>query len=104
MIVAAACVGTGESPLESRFARERAALVCYDGPMSEPSCGGGGMLVYLSGDKVRHLDWSVETSTRFIRRQFYFADSFPALVVETIHAKFNQRGEPLPDPRFVSAE
>jgi hypothetical protein len=60
--------------------------------------------VYLSGQQVRHLDWTIETSTQFIRRQYYFDGAIPRLVVETIHAKFGSQAEPLSKPRLLSTE
>ncbi len=60
------------------------------------------MAVYLSGDSIRHLDWTMETSTRLMRRQYYFDGAAPCLVVETIHEKFDARAEPLTEPRLVS--
>ena len=99
-----ACVNAGDSAQESRFSRERAALTRYEGPTSEQSCSGTGLSVYLSGEQVRHLDWTIETSTRFIRRQYYFDGTSPRLVVETIHAKFDAHAEPLTTPRLLSTE
>ncbi len=99
-----ACISAGDSAQESRFSRERAALTRYDGPTSEPSCSGTGLSVYLSGERVRHLDWTIETSTHFIRRQYYFDGISPRLVVETIHAKIDAHAEPLAKPRFLSTE
>jgi hypothetical protein len=99
-----ACVSAGTSPLESRFSRERAALTCFEGPTSEQSCSGTGLSVYLSGQEVRHLDWTIETSTRFIRRQYYFDATAPRLAVETVHAKLESRAEPLSAPRLLSTE
>ena len=99
-----ACAGTSDSSLQSGFTRERATLSCFEGPTSEPSCSGTGLAVYLSGDTVRHLDWTIETSTRFIRRQYYFDGTSPRLVVETIHAKLDSHAEQLAKPRLLSTE
>ena len=99
-----ACVSVGDSPLESRFSRERARLSCFEGPTSEPSCSGTGLTVFLSGGRVRHLDWTIETSTQFIRRQYYFDGASPRLVVETIHARLDAHAEPLAKPRLLSTE
>ena len=100
----ATSVSTGESPLESRFSRERGSLTCFEGATSEQSCSGAGVTVYLRGDQICHLDWTIETSSQFIRRQYFFEGAFPRLVVETIHAKFDEHGEPLREPRYVSAK
>jgi hypothetical protein len=99
-----AFVNAGESALESRFARERGNLACFEGATSEQSCGGTGMSVYINGDRIRHLDWTIETSSQFIRRQYYFEGASPRLVVETIHAKFDVHGEPLEAPHLLSTE
>jgi hypothetical protein len=99
-----ACASTGDSSLRSRFTRERATLSCFEGPTSEPSCSGTGLAVFLSGEQVRHLDWTIEMSTRFIRRQYYFDGTSPRLVVETIHAKFAAQAELLAKPRLLSTE
>ena len=98
------CVSAGGLPLESRFSHDRAAFTCFEGPTSEPSCSGTGLSVYLSGEQVRHLDWTIETSTRLIRRQYYFDGTSPRLVVETIHAKLDANAEPLAKPRLLSTE
>jgi hypothetical protein len=97
-----ACVGTGDSVQSARFPRERSTLARYDGPTSEPSCGGAALSVYLRGEQVRHLDWTIETSTRLIRRQYYFDGTSPRLVVETIHARLDAHGDPLANPRLLS--
>ncbi len=99
-----ACATTGDSSLQSGFARERSALTCFEGSTSEQSCGGTNLTVYLRGNLVRHLDWTVEMSTRWIRREYYFDGSSPRLVVETIHAKYDAYGEPLATPRLLSIE
>lgn len=75
-----------------------------EGPTSEQSCSGTGMGVYLRGDQIRHLDWTIETSRKFIRRQYYFDGPSPRLVVETIHAKLDEQAERLVNPRLLSIE
>jgi hypothetical protein len=62
------------------------------------------LTVYLSDEQVRHLDWTLETSTRFIRRQYYFDGTTPRLVIETTHAKLDLHAEPLAKPRLLSTE
>jgi len=62
------------------------------------------MGVYLRGEQVCHLDWTIETSRKFIRRQYYFDGNSPLLVVETIHAKFDAQAEPLSKPRLLSTK
>jgi hypothetical protein len=97
-----ACASADDSSLQSRFTRERAKLSCFEGPTSEQSCSGTGLAVFLHGEQVRHLDWTIEMSTQFIRRQFYFDGVSPRLVVETIHAKRDSTGEHLAKPRLLS--
>jgi hypothetical protein len=92
----------GESPLEAEFVRQRAHLVSLAGSTSEEACSGTGLIVYLQGEHVRHLDWSIEMSTQFIRRQYFFSGSLAGLVIETVHAKLGSEDEPLPAPRLVS--
>jgi hypothetical protein len=99
-----ACVIDDASRLESRFSRERTTLTRFEGPTSEQSCSGAALSVYLRGQQVRHLDWSVETSTQFIRRQYFFDGAIPGLVVETIHARLDSHAEPLNKPHLLSTE
>jgi hypothetical protein len=103
LAVFSGCAHAGDS-LESRFARERASLFRVEGTTSEESCGGTGLAVYLRGEQVRHLDWTIEASREFIRRQYYFDGSTPRLALETIHAKFDSHAEPLSKPRLISRQ
>jgi hypothetical protein len=91
-----------ESPLESEFKRERERLVALVGPTSEQSCDGTELVVYLEGEQVRHLDWSMATSSQLIRRQYFFRGSLPIMVIETIHGKRGPDAELLTVPRFIS--
>ena len=105
LILSALLAATGaraESPLESEFTRQRAQFVSLIGSTSEESCSGTGLVVYLEGEHVRHLDWTIEMSTQFIRRQYFFSGSVPELVIETVHAKLGPEAEPLPAPRLIS--
>jgi hypothetical protein len=88
-----ACASGGDSSLQSRFNREVATLSCFEGPTSEASCSGTALAVFLRGEQVRHLDWSIEMSSRFIRREYYFDSASPRLVIETVHAKFDAQGD-----------
>jgi hypothetical protein len=103
-----ACVGgrglAEPARLSTRLPRERALLVRYDGPTSEPSCGGTALSVYLRGGQVRRLDWTIETSTRLIRRQYSFAGPSPHLAIETISARLDANAEPLAQPRLLSTK
>ena len=99
-----ACASGGDSSLQSRFNREVATLTCFEGPTSEASCSGTALAVFLRGEQVRHLDWSIEMSSRFIRREYYFDSASPRLVIETAHAKFDAQGELLAKPRLLSTE
>lgn len=62
------------------------------------------MGVYLDGDRICHLDWSIETSRQFIRREYFFENAIPKLAVETIHAKLDADAERLAEPRLLSVE
>ncbi|MEO6053563.1 MAG: hypothetical protein ABIP97_06085, partial [Chthoniobacterales bacterium] len=37
-------------------------LSCFEGSTSEESCGGTGLKVCLSGNQIRQMDWTIETS------------------------------------------
>jgi hypothetical protein len=91
-----------ESTLERQFAQEREGLACVEASTNEPSCSGTGMAVYLRGDQVQALDWTVEMSTKYIREQYYFRGSVPALVVETIQAKLDSEANRLEKPKLLS--
>jgi hypothetical protein len=60
------------------------------------------MAVYLRGDQIQCLDWTVEMSTKFIREQYYFRRSVPVLVVETIHGKLDAEANQLKSPKLLS--
>ena len=91
-----------DTAVEREFARERNALTCVNGSTNEPSCGGTDMDVYLRGDTVRKLNWSVEKSTQWLREEYFFRDARPVLVIETIERKYDSHAEPLPEPELVS--
>jgi hypothetical protein len=91
-----------ESSLEQQFVQRREGFTCVEGPTNEQSCSGTGMTVYLRGDSVQHLDWTIEMSTKYIRQQYYFRGSAPVLVVETIQAKFDAQANRLEEPRLLS--
>jgi hypothetical protein len=95
-------ISATESLIERRFADERKSLTCFEGPTNEPSCSGTGMAVYLRGDEIQCLDWTVEMSTKFIREQYYFRGSVPVLVIETIHAKLDAEANQLKKPKLLS--
>ena len=60
------------------------------------------MTVYLRGDQVHGLEWTVEMSTKYIQEQYYFRGSIPVLVVETIHAKLDSDANRLEKPKLLS--
>jgi hypothetical protein len=91
-----------ESAVERQFSDQRKTFTCVEGPTKEPSCSGTGLVVYLRGDQVEHLDWTVEMSTKFVRQQFYFSGSRPVLMVETIHAKLDGQANLLKEPKLLS--
>ena len=91
------------SRFETEFTSSQQGLVCLEGATSEESCGGTGLTVYLEGTKVRHLDWTVEMSNRFVRREYYYEGRALKLVVETIHSKYDAHGDAYPKPHFLSA-
>src|ERR1044071_9497899 len=91
-----------ESSIEREFAGRQKSLTCIEGPTDEPSCSGAGLGVYLRGDQIQQLDWTVEMSTKFVRQQLYFRDSQPVLVVETIHAKLDDQANRLKTPKLLS--
>ena len=91
-----------ESSIEREFAVLQKSLTCVEGPTDEPSCSGAALGVYLRGDQIQHLDWTLEMSTKFVRQQFYFRDSQPVLVVETIPAKLDDQANPLKNPKLLS--
>lgn len=93
---------SAESNIEQEFARERKGFSCFEGSTDEPSCSGAGMRVYLRGARAVALDWTVEMSTKYVRQQYYFRDSLPVLVVETIHAKLDAEANVLSKPRLLS--
>lgn len=88
--------------VEREFARERNALTCLNGSTDEPSCGGTDMDVYLSGDAIRKLDWWVEKSNQWVREEYFFRDSQPVILIETVEKKYDSHGEPLQKPQLVS--
>jgi hypothetical protein len=53
----------------------------------------------MSGKEIRKLEWDVESSQRFIRREFYFSRGKAQLVIETSHWKLDESGERLSQPR-----
>lgn len=91
-----------ESSIEREFVSQQKSLTCVEGPTDEPSCSGAAVRLYLRGDQIQHLDWTLEMSTKFVRQRFYFRDSQPVLVVETIHAKLDDQANPLKTPKLLS--
>src|SRR5256885_15720132 len=91
-----------ESSIEREFAERQNSLKCVAGPTDEPSCSGAAVGVYLRGDQIQQLDWTLEMSTKFVRQQFYFRASQPVLVVKTIHAKLDDQANPLKSPKLLS--
>jgi hypothetical protein len=102
ILVATHRTAAAAAAIEREFAAQRKSLTCVEGPTDEPSCSGAAMGVYLHGDQIQQLDWTVETSTKFVRQQFYFRDSHPVLVVETIHAKLDDQANRLKTPKLLS--
>jgi hypothetical protein len=101
-VVSIRSTAASQSILERQFAAEAAKLTLFDGATDEPSCSGATVAVYLRGDQIQHLDWTLEISTKFVRQQFYFRDSKPVLVVETIHAKLDAQANLLKNPKLLS--
>jgi hypothetical protein len=91
-----------KSSIEREFVAQQKSLTCVEAPTDEPSCSGAAVDVYLRGDRIQHLDWTLEMSTKFVRQQFYFHGSQPVLVVETIHAKLDDQANPLKTPKLLS--
>ena len=102
MLVLPHRIPAAEPSIEREFAAHQKSLTCFEGPTDEPSCSGAAVNVYLRGDQIQHLDWTLEMSTKFVRQQFYFRDSRPVLVVETIHAKLDDQANPLKNPKLLS--
>ena len=102
LVVASGGSRATESPIDSEFARERERLAALVGPTSEQSCDGTELIVYLEGQQVRHLYWSIAMSTQLVRRQYFFSGSSPALIIEKIQAKLGPDAEPLVTPQFMS--
>ena len=78
------------------------AFASANGSTDDPSCGGTDMDVYLRGDELCHLDWSVEMSNKWVREEYFFLGARPVLVIETVEKKHDSHGEPLPKPQLVS--
>jgi hypothetical protein len=102
MLVVPHGTSAAESSIEREFAARQKSLMCVEGPTDEPSCSGAAVGVYLRGDQIQQLDWTLEMSIKFVRQQFYFRDSQPVLVVETIHAKLDDQANPLKNPKLLS--
>ena len=102
MLVVPHGASAAESSIEREFVARQKSLTCIEGPTDEPSCSGATVGVYLRGDQIQQLDWTLEMSTKFVRQQFYFRDSQPVLVVETIHAKLDDQANPLKSPKLLS--
>ncbi len=86
----------------SALAGGAAPLSYYEGATLEQSCGGTGLIVTLRGEQVLHLDWTIETSRKFIRREYDFEGGTARRVVETEFAKHEDQGEYSPaNPRLV---
>jgi len=102
VVVGMSAVGiafASQSRLETDFAKQRTMLACHEGATDEESCGGTWLKVYLAGDEIRKMEWDVETSTRLIRREFYFSRGRPQLVIETSYWKLDSSAERLKTPR-----
>ncbi len=78
------------------------ALICLEGFTSEHSCGGTFLRVWLRGEEIHRLDWTIETSRQFIRREYRLEAGRPRSVVETIHQKLDAEGGHLASPRLLS--
>jgi hypothetical protein len=91
-----------ESSVEREFLAQQKTMTCVEGPTDEPSCSGAAMDVYLRGDQIQQLDWTLEMSNKFVRQQFYFRGAQSVLVVETIHAKLDDQANRLKSPKLLS--
>jgi hypothetical protein len=100
LALAFALTGCAERSLEAKFAAQRAHYRRLAGVTDEPSCGGTGVTIFLAGNDVRKVAYSVETSQRLIQRDYYLRDRQPVLVVETSHFLLDQQAERLREPRL----
>src|SRR5688572_29008402 len=100
LALALALISCARPSLEAKFAAERPHYRTLAGVTDEPSCGGTGLTVYLAGNDVRKLAYSVETSQRVIHRNYYLRARQPLVVVETSHFLLDQQGKRLPAPRL----
>lgn len=87
-----------QSRLEADFRQQESHMRVLVGQTDEPSCGGTCLKVWLSGKEMRKMDWAIETSQRFIEREFYFVRGKPHLVIETGHRKYDNKGNKLKKP------
>ena len=58
------------------------------------------MTVFLDGNRIQKISYSIETSRRTIDRDYYFHDEQPVLVVETSHYLLDDQANHLAVPRF----
>ena len=92
----------GLSRLESDFAAQKPRLQVLEGSTDEPSCSGTWLTVYTSGPQVRKLEWEMIGSQKILKRDFYFSQGRPELVVERTYLVLDNRGERVARPRLES--
>lgn len=101
LLTAIGITAGGQSRLETDHDRQSSHMRVLEGPTDEPSCGGGAWLkVWSLGKEVRKMEWSTESSQRFISREFYFSRGKVQLVIETTHGKLDDSGNELREPRL----
>jgi len=54
----------------------------------------------MAGGEIRKMEWEVETSRRFVRRDFYFSRGKGQLVIETSYWLLDASAEHLKKPKF----
>ncbi len=97
------CTGvalSGQSRLETDHARQISEMRVVEGATDEPSCGGTWLKVWTLGKEIRKMTWAIETSQRYIDREFYFSRGKVQLVIETSYWKLNDSGDRLKEPKF----
>ena len=68
----------------------------------EPSCGGTWLGVYLDGDRIQKLEYTVETSQKLIVDAYSFRHGQPAVVVEEIYRLLDKEGNHVTQPTLES--
>ena len=92
--------------LARSFRSERSSpekhLTYVEAATDEPSCGGTWLGVYLDGDRIQKLDYSVETSQKFIVDVYSFRNGQPTVVEEKIYRLLDTEGNHTTHPTFES--